>query len=122
MNPFPHPTMKKIGIIGRSILGKTAAALALLGLGAPHPQTIDARTRSVGQDLRVSTQTQASRPLRAAPAPAPAARAVVSAPFGGVGLPRWRGLTPKEWGMSPDCRRMVRKSRLRRAGVAGSRI
>lgn len=32
------------------------------------------------------------------------------------------GHTPKEWGMSRACARMVRKNRMRAKGIAGSRI
>lgn len=44
--------------------------------------------------------------------------------FGGGAsfLPKSPSPTPKEWGMSTACAKMVRKNRLRRAGVAGQRI
>lgn len=39
-------------------------------------------------------------------------------------LPTWegpgRGLTPKEWGMSQACRRMVRHNRMRGLGIGGA--
>lgn len=35
---------------------------------------------------------------------------------------RDHGHTPKEWGMSRACAKMVRKNRMRAAGIAGSRI
>lgn len=43
--------------------------------------------------------------------------------FGGLGTyPRQRGFTPKDWGMSQACARMVRKNKLRKLGISGQRI
>jgi hypothetical protein len=107
----------------KSKLGFLLGALGLVGVSAPHPATVEARTRLVGQDLRVSSQTQTSRPIQHSPEPSHAFRILAPDSTGTTTpFPRWRGLTPKEWGMSRTCSRMVRKNRLRRLGVAGSRI
>ena len=44
--------------------------------------------------------------------------------FGGIGraLMRDSGHTPREWGMSVACRRMVRKNRMHRIGIGHAKI
>ena len=83
------------------------AVAALLGFGTS--QALARTTASV------------SRPLLAAAAQTVATRELQSDDFGGygnglfAGLYQSRGNSPRDWGMSRACARMVRKNRLARA-------
>lgn len=82
---------------------------------------IGAGLGAVGNRLGMSLPRVAVAKAGAAAAARPSLDREAAAWFG---RSAWRtpGLTPKDWGMSQACRRMVRSSRLRARGLGGARI
>jgi hypothetical protein len=89
--------------------------LAAAGLGAGHTASVSAQQNEIRQNAVANGGQQTTKTLEDD----------VFGRFAGAmrrHAERDYGHTPKEWGMSRACARMVRKNRLRSLGVAGSRI
>jgi hypothetical protein len=93
------------------------AAAAVLGLGAGQATSSSAPVRS-------AEQQQAGAALKNGGS----TKEIKEDHFGGYaggllrGLMRDRGNTPRDWGMSKACARMVRKNRMHRMGISHARI
>ena len=102
-----------------------AAALGLGAIGTmPSPSPGIASTDTTGPQFRTAPANNA-RPISAAPSERTIQRSI-SAAFGlgdtGRIFGGTSGMSPKEWGMSAECAKMVRKNRLTRLGVGAARI
>lgn len=116
---------------GQVMTTKAKAAMVLgtiLAAGAKAPQADRAAT---GRSDPGPTNTQLRQSSGGDSKAIPATQAAANAPAislgsgfmaTGPGFQRGSGLSPKDWGMSRACAQMVRKNRLRAAGVASQRI
>lgn len=97
-----------------SIKRALIATLAALGMGGQHTAAV-AHAASQTRQVSAVNNGQTTRQIK-------------EDHFGGYsgsifrGFMRDRGHTPYEWGTSRACAQMVRKNRMRRKGIAGSRI
>ena len=111
----------------RSII--TSLIASILGVGAvqpPPPSTAAVRSAATAETRLASEQPGARRQAPQAASQAAGQSSALGAlldSVGGGSVPiRGPGCPPDVWGRSRACAKMVRKNRLRRAGVAGARI
>ncbi len=88
--------------------------LAAVGLGAGHTAATAVQQSEVRQSA-IAKSGESTKSIEAD---------LFGRYSGGMARQFFRsgGHSPKEWGMSRACARMVRKNRMRALGVAGSRI
>lgn len=98
--------------IGKFLLA-AACAVGLTSAGARTQTAPQVDSASTGRAIDNGTTGRASRKTVALPFAAGLLDALTRGN---------QGVCPRVWEMSAPCRRMVRKSRMRRAGVGGARI
>jgi hypothetical protein len=103
----------------------TSLLAASVGLPMPFSQTDTRAQRATArtqQQFRTADTQQKAVPL--APAATASIAGVVRGLDGMTPTPLFGrgGRSPKDWGMSRECARMVRKNKMRRLGISAQRI
>lgn len=122
-------TKSRVGTVGtRSKVGLALAAIIAAGAIVPNAATLarEGNAQQPGTQLRNHTGDRTEQARTASATSGSDTSSAISLgnmlTTGPSYHRRGSGLTPKEWGMSAACARMVRKNRLHRAGLSHARI
>ena len=127
--PFPHKWLNRPGLTFQPMKKTLIAAAALIGMAGASVQQSPARVaaQTANASKISAAQPDAKRDAQT-PAAATASNEIRADAFGGgfdIGgalLRERAGHSPKDWGMSRACARMVRKNRMIRAGIKTAKI